>query len=99
MAKKESKSTQAATDPGKRQVVTLELPTFKTDGYVGRRIDMRLSTREAIACRRLFDGLRKDHATLADGSHIDRQPDVIRWVLNRIYYELHGDADPFSIIK
>ena len=96
MPTKESKPTKAATDPG-RQAVTLDLPIRETSGFVGRRIDMKLDMRSAIACRRLFDGLRAEHATLHDGRHVDRSPDAIRWILNLIYHELYGDADPFSL--
>ena len=96
MAKKESKSTQAATAPG-GQVVTLKVPTCKTDGYVGDRIDVRMTRREAIACRRLFDGLRSEHVILPTGRHVDRSPDAVRWILNRIYHEIYGDADPFTL--
>ena len=98
MAKRESKSTPAATESGRR-TVALSLPVHQTDGFMGRRIDMRLSTRQAVAHRRVFDGLRAEHAMLRDGHHIDAPPDVVRWILDHIYHEIYGDTDPFSIVK
>ena len=94
MAKTKSKSTKAKTG---EQIVTLELPVAVTDGYVGRRLDLRMSMPEAVAYRRVFDGLRAEHATLPNGRHVDREPDALRWILNRIYGELYGIADPFDV--
>ena len=98
MVKRDSKATKTATDSG-RQTVNLKLPVDQTDGFMGRRIDMRLSTRQAVAHRRVFDGLRAEHAMLRDGQHIDAPPDTVRWILDQIYYEIYGNADPFSIVK
>ena len=94
MAKEKAKRKAAKAG---EQIVTLELPVAATDGYVVHRLDMQLNQREAVAFRRLLDGFRAEHATLPGGRHVDRPPDALRWVLNRIYHELYGDADPFEV--
>lgn len=68
------------------------IPYAVTDGYCAQRIDMRTSRSEAIALRRVFDGLRKDGATLVNGQFINTVPDVFRWWLQRVYQELYGDT-------
>lgn len=80
-----------------RNSVTIEIPVRETDGYIGRRLDLRMTLGEAVAARRVFDGLQAQHARLPNGHHVDRPPDAIRWILNKIYHELYGDADPFSL--
>ncbi len=95
MTPKKANNNRKSAPPAK-ETVTITLPVLATPGYVGRRLDLRMSMPEAVAYRRVFDGLRAEHATLPGGRHVDREPDALRWMLNRIYHELYGDADPFA---
>ena len=85
------------TKTKRKSPLELPLPFQCTGDYISRRLDLRMSMREAMAYRRVYDGLRADHATLPNGQHVDNQADTVRWILNRIYDEIYGDLEPGTV--
>ncbi len=77
--------------------VSIAVPYALKAEYITRRIDMRLTQTESLAMRRVFDGLRTDGATLANGNKINNAPDVIRWWLQRVYEEMYGDLPAVEV--
>lgn len=90
------KAKSKASTPAKK-TVTLTLPVFETNGYISRHLDFQMTRGQAIAYRRVLDGLRAEHALLASGKHVDAAPDAIRWMLEQVYQQLYGDAPPASV--
>ena len=82
-----------ASTPAKK-TVTLTLPVFETPGYVSRHLDVQMTRTQALALRRVLDGLRASHALLPNGKHVDAAPDAIRWILDSVYEQLYGDMKP-----
>ena len=76
----------------------IELPFSVSGGLVQRRLDMRLSPAEALAFRRVYDGLRSKGATLSNGNHVDNVPDVIRWIAQQVFEQMYGDAEALEVV-
>lgn len=68
--------TQTVTG-GKLQ---LELPVMVLGGYAMRRLDVRLSSSEAIAWKAVAEGLARQERRLKDGKYIRSAGDAVRWV-------------------
>ena len=74
--------------------VILELPVVCMNAYINRHLDVQMSRTQALALRRVLDGLRDKHAVLTGGKHVDSTPDALRWILDSVYEQLYGDLHP-----
>ena len=55
-----------------------------SDAYRQRHVDVHLTADQALALRRLFDGLRNTGIMLANGYFINRPTDAVRWLLEQL---------------
>ena len=78
--------------------ICVELPFSVSDGFIQRRLDMRLTPAEALAFRRAYDGLRSKGATLGNGRHVDCMPDVVRWIAQHLFEQMYRDAEALEIV-
>ena len=80
--------------------ISVELPFAVSDGFIQRRLDMRLTPAEALAFRRAYDGLRSKGATLrmSGGRHVDSMPDVVRWIAQHLFEQMYGDSEALKIV-
>ncbi|MBX3467174.1 MAG: hypothetical protein KF878_09795 [Planctomycetes bacterium] len=89
MMSKHTKSTKIIEDartPG----VTIDVPILQTDFPVLRRLDLRLTQRQATALRLVFDGLQRDGETIQlEGVRpVRAHGDAIRWLLDQVADEV-----------
>ncbi|MFQ5505317.1 MAG: hypothetical protein ACE5F1_11020 [Planctomycetota bacterium] len=81
MAKKRKRESESEDGVATIKVFTVDPPE---DAYLQRHLDIQMSYSQALACRRLFEGLRRTGATLESGQHINRPVDVVRWLLEQV---------------
>ena len=91
--------SKSATQSG-REVVRIMLPMGETpvgESYVSRHVEVNaLSHEQALAMRRLFDGLQESVARLKSGKVITHPADAVRWLLEQIAAQLgtNGSTTP-----
>ncbi len=66
--------------------VLIEVPVapFDPSAHRSRLVTVRLSQRQADALKCVQLGLTNQHARLATGGHVDKQAQVIQWILEGI---------------
>lgn len=71
---------------GKLCTCMVEAPMLQLEGtgFVKRRIEVKLTTEQAMALKGLKLGLEAHDATLRDGSRVKHTSDAIRWVLENL---------------
>lgn len=55
-------------------------------------VGLNLPADDAVFFLRMRNGLREQHAQLADGSHIDSSADVLRWFVQQLRVAMNGQA-------
>lgn len=73
--------------------VGLSLPWVddELDGYTPRKVDLHLTAEQAIALRRLTEGLDACQARLDNGTRVTSGPLAVRWLLE--HAGIRADAD------
>lgn len=73
--------------------VALALPWVddELDGYTPRKVDLHLTAEQAIALRRLTEGLDACQARLDNGTRVTSGPLAVRWLLE--HAGIRADAD------
>ena len=69
------------------QVCTIKVPMaaeMNPNLFTQRHVDVRFSRPEALAVRRLREGLQLNGATLENGKSIYSNADVLRWILQQV---------------
>jgi hypothetical protein len=70
------------------EAVEIKLPLVDLElrdiGYVSRHVNVHLSQKQSLTLNKIFRGLHATHQTMEDGRHVDKRPDVIRWILDQI---------------
>lgn len=54
------------------------------EGYHARHIDLQLTACEQVLIARLRSGLVARHAQLANGKHIEKANDAVRWLIQQV---------------
>jgi len=69
--------------------LNVDLPVLKHSNLYLTRVDMRITPKQGIALRRLFDGLQANGETvdLVSTVPVSSQADALRWVLDKIAAE------------
>lgn len=70
--------------------VEIRLPVAPTDAFPLARVDGRLTTHQAVACRKLLDGLQQKQARLRSGALVDRPFRVFQYALEAVAAQLAG---------
>lgn len=67
-------------------VVDLSAPVVQTAAVRIQHLNFRVTARQSVALRMLFDGLVAEGArvNLASSEPVERQHDALRWILDRV---------------
>ncbi len=60
--------------------------------YCEEHVDFHFSPAQALAVRLLLDALKAGHFMLENGQHVDKTPDAVRWILERV-------AEEYGVLK
>jgi len=70
-------------------IVSVSVPSFEWQtGYVRRKLDVALSTDQAVVLKSMQLGLEKQEARLKNGRYVANPVDAIRWMLENVKSEV-----------